>query len=44
MRKTRGASRNLTFRYNQLITEESDKRKSQNGSRGEILDKTKGSK
>lgn len=44
MRKTRGVSRNLTFRYNQLITEESDKRKSQNDSRGEILEKAKVSK
>ena len=44
MKKTRGVSRNLTFRYNQLISEESDKRKNQNDSKGEILEKVKGSK
>ena len=44
MRKTRGASRNLTIRYNQFINEESDKRKSQNDSKGEMLDKVKASK
>lgn len=44
MRKTRGASRNLTIRYNQLINEETDRRKSQNDSKGEMLDKVKASK
>ena len=44
MRKTGGASRNLTFRYNQLVSEEMDKRKPQNDSKGEILDKPNGKK
>ena len=44
MRKTRGASRNLTNRYIQLINEETDRRKSQNDSKGEMLDKVKASK
>ena len=44
MKRTRGISRNLTYRYSQLISEEMDKRKSQNDSRGEILEKTNGTK
>lgn len=44
MRKAGGVSRNLTFRYNQFVSEEMDKRKSQNDSRGEILDKSNGKK
>jgi hypothetical protein len=45
MKRTNGASRNLTYRYNQLISEEMDKRKfSQNDSRGEFLEKMNNSK
>ena len=44
MRKTFGISRNLAYRYNQLISEESDRRKSNEDSKGEILDKRTGSK
>ena len=44
MKKNYGMSRNLTSRYNQYLSEEIDKRKYQNGSRGEIFEKTKGSK
>lgn len=44
MKKNYGMSRNLTFKYNQLLSEEMDRRKSQNGSRGEMIEKTKGSK
>ena len=46
MKRTKGISKNLTYRYNQLISEEMDKRKSQNqnDSRGEILEKTNGTK
>ena len=44
MRKTGGVSRNLTFRYNQLVSEEMDKKKSQTDSKGEMLDKTNGKK
>lgn len=39
MKKVYGGWRNLTYKYNQLLSEEIDKRKSQNGSRGEMLDK-----
>ena len=44
MKRTKGISKNLTYRYNQLISEEMDKRKSQNDSRGEILEKINGNK
>ena len=44
MRRSRGTIRNLTFRYNQLISEEMDKKKALNDSRGEMLDKIKNSK
>ena len=44
MRKTRGTIRNLTYRYNQLISEEMDRKKALNDSKGEMLDKVKVSK
>lgn len=45
MKRTNGASRNLTYRYNQLISEEIDRKKlSQNDSRGEFLEKVNSSK
>lgn len=45
MKKTNGASRNLTYRYNQLISEEIDRKKLlQNDSRGEFLEKVNNSK
>ena len=39
MKKTCGATKNLTYKYNQLVTEEYERRKSQNGSKGEMLEK-----
>ena len=39
MKKTYGATKNLTYKYNQLVSEELDGRKSQNGSKGEMLEK-----
>ena len=44
MRKTRGASRNLMFKFNQFISDELDRKKLQNDSSGEILDKIGSSK
>ena len=39
MRRTRGVSRNLLFKFNQYLSDEFDRKKAQNDSSGEILDK-----
>ena len=39
MKRAYGAWRNLTYKYNHLLSEEIDRKKSQNDSRGEIMDK-----
>ncbi len=39
MRRVYGACRNLTYKYNHFVSEEMDRKKSQNDSRGEIMDK-----
>jgi hypothetical protein len=40
MRRTRGVSRNLMFKFNQFSSELMERKKSQNYSTGEILDKS----
>ena len=40
--RSKGTIRNLTFKYNQLVNEEIDKRKSQDNSDGEIINKVNG--
>jgi len=40
MRRTRGVSRNLMFKFNQFASDEIDRKKIQNDSAGEILDKS----
>jgi len=40
MRRTRGVSRNLMFKFNQFASDEFDRKKIQNDSAGEILDKS----
>ena len=40
MRRTQGVSRNLMFKYNQFTTDVLDRKKIQNDSTGEILDKS----
>ena len=37
--RTKGALRNLTFKYNQFLSEEMDKRKTYNNSEGEKIEK-----
>jgi hypothetical protein len=37
--KCLGVTKNVTFRFNTFINEDLDKRKSHNGSKGEIIDK-----
>ena len=39
MRRTRGVSRNLLFKFNQFLSDEFDRKKSHADSSGEILDK-----
>ena len=39
MRRTQGVSRNLMFKFNQYTTDVLDRKKIQNDSSGEILDK-----
>ena len=39
MRRTQGVSRNLLFKFNQYLSDEFDRKKAQNDSNGEILDK-----
>jgi len=39
MRRTRGVSRNLLFKFNQFLSDEFDRKKSNVDSSGEILDK-----
>ena len=38
--RTKGTLRNLTFKYNQFLSEEMDKRKVNNNSEGEKIEKT----
>ena len=40
MRRTRGVSRNLMFKFNQFASDESDRKKIKNDSNAEILDKS----
>ena len=42
--KTRGASKNLTFKYNQLINDEIENIKLQSDSSGDNLNNSKGNK
>ena len=42
--RSKGTLRNLTFKYNQFLNEEMDKRKSNNNSEGEKIDKINGRK
>lgn len=44
MKKTRGASKDLTFKYNQLLTDKIESRKLKNDSTGEILNNSIGNK
>jgi hypothetical protein len=37
-KRTKGAIRDLTYKYNQFVSEEMDRKKSQNDSQGEIID------
>ena len=37
--RTKGTLRNLTFKYNQFLSEEMDKRKAYNNSEGEKIEK-----
>lgn len=43
-KRTKGAMRDLTYKYNQFVSEEIDRRKSQHDSQGEIIDKINGKK
>ncbi len=40
MRRTRGVSRNLMFKFNQFASDEFERKKIQNDSNAEILDKS----
>ncbi len=40
MRRTQGVSRNLMFKFNQFTSDVLDRKKIQNDSSGEILDKS----
>ena len=40
--KTKGAKRDLTYKYNQFLSEETDKKKSHNDSQGEIIESSSG--
>ena len=40
--KTKGILRDLTYKYNQFLSEETDKKKSHNDSQREIIDSTSG--
>jgi hypothetical protein len=42
--RTKGAIRDLTYKYSQYINDEIDKRKSNNNSEGEKIDKINGRK
>ena len=42
--RKKGVIRDLTFRYNQYVSEEFDKKKSNNNSEGEKIDKINGKK
>ena len=44
MRRTCGATRNLTSRFSQLKSEEMDRQRPLNDSRGEMIEKIKDSK
>ena len=43
-KRTLGTMRDLTYKYNQFVSEEADRKKSQNDSHGEIIDKINGKK
>jgi hypothetical protein len=43
-KRTKGAIRDLTYKYNQFVSEEIDRKKSQNDSQGEIIDQINGKK
>ena len=43
-KRTKGAIRDLTYKYNQFVSEEIDRKKSQNDSHGEIIDQINGKK
>jgi len=40
--KTKGTIRDLTYKYNQFLSEETDKKKSHNDSQGEIIESSSG--
>ena len=42
--RSKGALRDLTYKYNQFLSEEMDKRKSNNNSEGEKIEKINGKK
>lgn len=42
--RSKGTIRDLTFKYNQYVSEEFDKKKSNNNSEGEKIDKINGKK
>ena len=42
--RSKGAFRDLTYKYNQFVSEEIDKRKSNNNSEGEKIEKINGKK
>jgi hypothetical protein len=43
-KRSKGVIRDLTYKYNQFVSEEMDRKKSQNDSHGEIIDKINGKK
>ena len=43
-KRTKGAIRDLTYKYNQFVSEEIDRKKSQNDSQGEIIEQINGKK
>ena len=44
LKRAKGAIRDLTYKYNQFVSEEIDRKKSQNDSHGEIIDQINGKK